>query len=215
MLPPPKHVLSCGLFSLCFPLLCLAAFLWMLPPCACSRNLPPLSSLFCGFSLNVAPLLCLVAFLLLLPPCLSCRCFMLPLSLSCGFSLNVAPLFCLVAVLLMLPPSFLVPVLVMCPPLSCGFSLNVVVFGYLVMLWSPWQSCGCFPPYSQLVASPSPWIWPALRDCVVMYFPHCRTSKDAVIFTRQGAREMDEAKSDFQSTLCATKYPEVFRMLTD
>ena len=51
----------------------------------------------------------------------------------------------------------------------------------------------------------------------LIYFPHCRTSKDAkeVIFTRQGAREMDEAKSDFQSTLCATKCPEVFSMLTD
>ena len=157
----------------------------MLPPCACSRILPPLSSLFCSFSLNVAPLLCLVAFLLLLPPCLSCRCSILPLYLSCGCSLNIAHLLflwllppclsCLcfmlplslsygcslnvapmVAVLLMLPPSFLVPVLVVCPPLSCGFSLNIVVFGYLAMLWPPWQSCGCFPPSSQLVASPSP-----------------------------------------------------------
>ena len=60
-----------------------------------------------------------------------------------------------------------------------------------------------------------------LKYCVVqrlMHFPHCRTSKDAeevVIFTRQGAREMDEAKSDFQSMLCATKCPEVFSMLTD
>ena len=159
---PPPNMFVLWLFSLCFPLLCLAAFLLMLPPCACSRNLPPLSSLFCGFSLNVAPLLCLVAFLLLLPPCLSCRCSMLPLSLSCGCSLNIAhllflwllpplvclaavlccPFLCLTAVLLMLPPSFLVPVLVVCPPCLAAFLLMLLSLA----LWY------CYGPLDGLVA---------------------------------------------------------------
>ena len=132
----PLNMFVLWLFSLCFLLLCLAAFLLMLPSCACSRNLPPLSSLFCGFSLNVAPLLCLAAFLLMLPSC-ACSRNLPPLSsLFCGFSLNVAPLLCLVAFLFIVAPLFVLP-------LSCGCSLNIA---HLLFLWllPPCLSCRCF-----------------------------------------------------------------------
>ena len=130
---PPKHVCLVVILFM-FPL---AAFLLMLPPCACSRTplstafllmLPPFFVLWlfsyccplvCLAAVLCCPFLCLAAVLLILPTFFSCGCC----PLVCLAAVLWCPFLCLTAVLLMLPPPFL----------SSGCSLNVAPFFVLVV----------------------------------------------------------------------------------